>query len=245
MSRSSTVERAPSRYVGAIPCAHTRRRSVSVYLPRAVGRARAGVTYGRSKNGMPLFCKMIITARLARGDFSTFVHFPPPDERVRGEVRSCYALLRHLRALLSLSCSMVVSKVKGASLTDLLDRVDSHNTAAGESPHERRSPRGTHLAASTGRLPPLGREPGHTAVRLTPSAHTFAWTDPMRNHMRASTAAATRANSTKTTEQGARRPVALKSSDPNGVWSRGGALGTLSCPRGKLRGATSLATSLG
>jgi hypothetical protein len=128
----------------------------------------------------------------------------------------------------------VVGKLDAASLAELLDRVDSHNTAASESPYALRSP--TH-AASTSRLPPLGREPGNAAVRLTPAAQKFAWTDPGRNHMRASTAS---------TEQSARRPT-KKSSDPAGVWSPGGMLGTLSGPRGKLQthGATGLTASLG
>lgn len=132
-------------------------------------------------------------------------------------------------------CSMVVvGKLDDASLAELLDRVDSHNTAASESPHARRSP-SMRNAASTGRLPPLSREPGHPAVRLTPAAQKFAWTDPGRNHMRASTAST----------EGARRPA--KSSDPAGVWSPGGVFGTLSGPRGKLQthGATGLTASLG
>ena len=127
---------------------------------------------------------------------------------------------------------VVVGKLDDASLAELLDRVDSHNTAASESPHARRSP-SMRNAASTGRLPPLSREPGHPAVRLTPAAQKFAWTDPGRNHMRASTT------------EGARRPA--KSSDPAGVWSPGGVSGTLSGPRGKLQthGATGLTASLG
>lgn len=131
---------------------------------------------------------------------------------------------------------VVVGKLDGASLAELLDRVDSHNTAASESPHAHRSP--VRHAASTGRLPPLSRSPVHAAVKLTPAAQKFAWTDPGRNHMRASTAS---------TEQGTRRPAATKSSDPAGVWSPGGAFGTLSGPRGKLQthGATGLTASLG
>ena len=86
-----------------------------------------------------------------------------------------------------------------------------------------------------GRLPPLSREPGHAAVRLTPAAQKFAWTDPGRN---------TRA-STASTERSVRRPA--KSSDPAGVWSPGGIFGTPSGPRGKLKthDATGLTASLG
>ena len=128
---------------------------------------------------------------------------------------------------------VVVGKLDGASLAELLDRVDSHNTAASESPHAHRSP--VRHAASTGRLPPLSRSPVHAAVKLTPAAQKFAWTDPGRNHMRASTAST----------EGARRPA--KSSDPAGVWSPGGVSGTLSGPRGKLQthSATGLTASLG
>ena len=131
--------------------------------------------------------------------------------------------------------AMVVlqGKLDSASLAELLDRVDSHNAAASESPRARHSP--MRNAASTGRLPPLSREPGHAAVRLTPAAQKFAWTDPGRN---------TRA-STASTERSVRRPA--KSSDPAGVWSPGGIFGTVSGPRGKLKthDATGLTASLG
>ena len=146
-----------------------------------------------------------------------------------------------------------------AELAKLLDQVDAHTDVAAtelsRSPPSRGGRRGMRQVASTGRLPPLSRQavttaepPQRTAVRLSPAAQKFAWTDPGRNHMRAAMAAggttsqmATRAN---TPTDGSR--ARSRSSDPAGLWTPGGALGTPNGPRGKLlEGKSSLTASMG